>query len=361
MSQGMRWRYCTKEQCRELLASYDLFQGLGWSAQEQERCLYSLSNHAKRHYRAVEIPKKSGGIRKLMVPDPILSKVQKRILHGILDEMPISDYAKAYKKGGRLTENALPHRGKRRILKLDIRDFFGNITFTMVYQSVFCSLRFPPAVGTLLTNLCCCGDVLPQGAPTSPAISNLVMRPFDDYMGEWCARQNVGYTRYCDDMTFSGDFSPDMVRRKVKGFMTVMGFELNEKKTAVQERSQRQTVTGIVVNEKGQAAREYRKNLRQEVYYCQRFGVEEHLKRRRGKTEETPRSYLSSLEGKLRYVLQVNPNDTQARADLEVIQRLALSCDPQPSRAAWETEDGGVTSFLCAPAPLERQRGEPGQ
>ena len=123
-------------------------------------------------------------------------------------------------------------------------------------------------------------DRLPQGSPASAAISNLVMKPFDTYMEGWCRDRGIVYTRYCDDMTFSGDFRVSAVYGKVNGFLGAMGFELNQSKTKVLTRHVRQTVTGMVVNDKVQVPLPYRRALRQEVYYCLKYGVKEHLRHR---------------------------------------------------------------------------------
>lgn len=299
MYQGELWKYCTKEQCREMLLSLKLLGDTDWPEEKVISCLYAVSNHAESHYRMAQIPKRDGGTRKLLVPDPLLKQIQKNILHHVLDGMEVSPCAAAYRKGRTLSGNACVHTGKPLILKLDIEDFFGSILFPAVLQNAFPAVYFPTAVGTLLTVLCCCHDRLPQGAPTSPAISNLVMKPFDRYMEEWCGERKIAYTRYCDDMTFSGDFDAKTVYRKVKGFLGAMGMELNEKKTKAVPFAYRQTVTGIVVNEKLQVPRDYRRKLRQEVYYFLKYGME----------ENADASSLPSLLGKVNFVLQVNPED----------------------------------------------------
>ena len=156
--------------------------------------------------------------------------MQKNILRIILSEEKVSKYAKAYCPGRRIRDNAFAHVGAETILELDIKDFFENITYIMVYQCVFSGEYYPPAVRTLLTQLCCYRDYLPQGAPTSPMISNLVMFSFDQYMGKWCEEREICYTRYCDDMTFSGKFDVREVKQKVRSYLQVLGFELNLKK-----------------------------------------------------------------------------------------------------------------------------------
>lgn len=237
--------------------------------------------------------------------------MQRNLLAHVLVGLPVSPHATAYRKGVGILQNAAPHAGKAIILRLDIADFFPSITFAMVYARAFPRAYFPPAAAALLTSLCCCRDTLPQGAPTSPAISNLVMRPFDSFIGKWCAELGITYTRYCDDMIFSGDFDAYMVERKVEGLLSLMGFSLNRKKTRVYTPANRQQVTGIVVNRHPQASREYRRALRQELHYCAKFGVDSHLERtlaHRACKEEQLR-YLQAMLGRVAFVLQLNAQD----------------------------------------------------
>jgi len=244
-----------------------------------------------------------------MVPDYMLMRIQRNILHHILDGYEVSSCATAYHKGAGVVSNARVHTGKHVVMKLDIKDFFGSISFPMVLKSVFSVRYYPPAVGTMLTALCCCNDFLPQGAPTSPAVSNLVMKHFDESINKLCENKGISYTRYCDDMTFSGDFNPDLVIRKVSGYLNAMGFELNETKTRILYRNGRQAVTGIVVNEKLQVSRDYRRKLRQEIFYCQKYGAKSHLERNESAAGIPENQYLLSLLGRIQYVLLVNPED----------------------------------------------------
>ena len=153
-----------------------------WPPEKIMGCLYALSNHAEKHYQKVSIPKRSGGFRTLLVPDPLLKNVQRNLLHHVLDGFTVSDSAAAYRKGASVAANAGMHQGRKIVMKMDIEDFFGSITFPMVLHHAFPAAYFPPPVGAMLAALCCCHDRLPQGAPASPAVSNLVMKPFDEYM-----------------------------------------------------------------------------------------------------------------------------------------------------------------------------------
>lgn len=319
------WKYCTAAQTREMLVSMRLLDGVAFEEKDYSKYLYSVSNHTEQHYHSVSIPKKNGGDRKLQIPDRLLRTIQKNILKNILYGLSVSGYASAYQKGVSPADNAAVHVGAQQILKLDIVDFFGSISFPLVYQNAFPAEYFPAAVRMLLTSLCCYKECLPQGAPTSPAISNLVMKPFDSYMGEWCKERGISYTRYCDDMTFSGMYDASEIKNKVRGFLRVLGMELNEKKTQILRPGQRQVVTGIVVNEKLQVSREYRRKLRAEIYYCKKYGVKGHLAHCKGeKTEEKTgcESYLQRMLGKVNYVLMVNPEDKEFRHAEESLKEL---------------------------------------
>ena len=303
------WKYCTSEHCRQLLISLNLFSGLSVSEEGQIACLYHLSRRPEQHYQELRIPKKRGGFRILHAPDSLLKTVQRNILRHFLEEQAVSPWAAAYKKGSSPGQNARFHTGAPLIMKLDIKDFFPNITFPMVYQRAFSSRLLPPAAGMLLTSLCCLEERLPQGSPASPYISNLVMRPFDDCMGSWCQHQGIRYSRYCDDITFSGQFDSKAVYRKAGGFLEAMGFQLNKEKTRIIPAGRRQTVTGAVVNQKAQADRTYRRRLRQEIYFCRRYGVQAHLTARQNTA--SPQAYLQSLLGQIQWVLSLSPENPE--------------------------------------------------
>lgn len=307
------WKYCTPESCREFVLSLGLLGETAMGGDRQMKCLYALSNHPERHYRTIQIPKKSGGVRTLKEPDALLKRVQKNLLHRVLEPMRVSEHAYAYRKGVSVRENAAVHLGQPEILKLDIEDFFGNITFPMVMARAFPAELFPPPVRMLFTNICCLGDRLPQGAPTSPAVSNLVMEPFDRYMGTWCRERGICYSRYCDDMTFSGDLDAANVEGKAAAFLEAMGFSLNRKKTRRISSGRRQTVTGLTVNEKLQAGREYRRRLRQELYFCEKYGVAGHLERCWGRvpTENETAGYMDSLRGRVNFCLFASGGDRE--------------------------------------------------
>ena len=280
-----------------------LERDLGISA----RTLYAVSNNLSKHYRKAKLPKKNGGFRNLSVPDEVLKNIQKRISEVLLTHMPTSCYAKAYRFGSSTLRNAKHHVGKQVVLKLDILHFFDSIRYSTVKDKVFPEKIYAEPLRILLTMLCYYKDTLPQGAPSSPAITNIILYEFDELIGRWCQDQGISYTRYCDDMTFSGDFDPTEVIRYVKLELKGMGFLLNEQKTRIQHTGQRQSVTGIVVNEKLSIPADYRRKLRQELYYCRKFGIQEHLQKIGLEIPEE--TYRMQLLGKANYVLQIHPDD----------------------------------------------------
>ena len=277
---------------------------LGFSA----KTLYGLSNNLEKHYHNVFIPKSDGSKRKLSVPDLILKKVQRSIADNILMQYPISRYAQAYKLGSSIQRNAQPHVGKKKLLKLDIEGFFDHILYSQVKDIVFYEEKFSEPIRILLTMLCYYKESLPQGAPTSPAITNIIMYDFDETVGAFCNKKKISYTRYCDDMTFSGEFNEKEIINFVRNELSKLGLHLKNRKTAVVLSTKRQTVTGIVVNEKLNISKEYKKNIRQEMYYIKKFGLDEHLNKS-GITDK--HQYLLSLRGRIAFVLQTVPNDRE--------------------------------------------------
>lgn len=287
--------------------------------------LYGITNNIGKHYHSVQIPKSSGGYRTLSVPDEILKAVQRAIVTRLLAYELVSPYAMAYKYGACTRKNAMYHIGKEKLLKLDIHKFFDSILYSTVKDIVFPPEKYSEPIRVLLSMLCYYGDVLPQGAPTSPIITNIIMREFDELVGEWCAARGIAYTRYCDDMTFSGDFDEGEVIRFVSAELRKRGYFLNKRKTVSVSHSARQTVTGIVVNEKLDVPKEYRRAIRQEVFYCQRYGVLSHLER--VGSSLPPSKYLASLLGRINYVLSVTPDDEEFLSYKKIIGDLSANID----------------------------------
>jgi RNA-directed DNA polymerase len=242
------------------------------------------------------------------------------------DSLPISKYAKAYLKGKSARDAARFHVRKKVVMCMDIVDFFGSIDYGRVYN-MFRSFGYNNGVSTLLANLCTVNSSLPQGAPTSPAISNIVCRKMDDQIAKWTKARKINYTRYADDLTFSGDFEIGTVVSQVTKILTAYGFQVNTKKTRAMRRSQKQEVVGITVNQKLQVSRSLRRQLRQEAYYIAKFGMNRY--RRPSHTDLSNDDYLARLIGQTSHAVFINPKDQKLQGCLEVF-RTELAKDKPP-------------------------------
>lgn len=293
------------------------------------------SNNTQSQYRSYCVKKKGNRYRVINVPRGELKGHQRFILQNYLEKLPVNEAAYAYRKGRRTKDPAIVHyiAGKEYLLKLDIKDFFGSIKARDVYN-VF-KEAFPESEEELivfLTNVCCFNGRLPQGAPSSPALSNIVMKAFDDEITAFAKGDNIIYTRYSDDMAFS--FNKKDLQEKIKKYvedeLQKYGFKLNFKKTRLCRRSgQRFSVLGIVANEKLRAPVEYRKKIRQEVYYIKKFGIKNHIAIAKTEIngtdyglrlyeeplvpEEDVLEYAEKIKGRIDYVLDIDPNDNEMK------------------------------------------------
>lgn len=316
------WKYIGTKECNEFLLSLNLINCK--DDKKYIKTIYSISNNIEKNYKIYKIKKRNGKYRTIYEPNLILKQIQKQILNNILNNKSISKYAKAYHKGIQLKDNAIPHINKEMILKLDIKDFFENISFLDIYNSCFPIEYFPKSVGMILTYLCTYDNHLTQGSPTSAYISNLVMKEFDEELGNWCNLRNISYTRYSDDMTFSGAFNPSELITKVRKMLYKLGLELNNDKIHIVYKSSSQNVTGIVVNEKMQVNVKYRNKIRQEIYYIKKFGLSYHLKKCDINIDS--KRYLNILYGRVLYVLQINENDKEFIKYRQFIENLKRQC-----------------------------------
>ena len=267
------------------------------------------SKYSQAYYRYYDVKKKNGkGIRKIMEPLPNLKSIQYWILNNILETIKPSVYAKAYVKNRGLKQNIRFHINQKIVFSLDIKDFFPSIKFSSIV-SIFIDIGYSKELSIYLAKLCCLEDKLPQGAPTSPYLSNLFFKPIDTEISEFCKERKIRYTRYADDLTFSGDFDDKELYNEVSIILSKNGLELNEAKTKLMPRGNRQIVTGIIVNNKPQLDKETRRLIRQEVYYIKKYSLESHMK----KSNVNSSFYLNSLIGKISFGMYLNPKDSKLK------------------------------------------------
>ena len=241
----------------------------------------------RTHYIYFEIPKKSGGMRRLAAPHQQLAKAQHWILTSVLNLLPVHECAHGFVAQHSVLTNATPHVGSSVVINADLTNFFPTITFVRV-AGMFRKVGYSPAVATILALLCtecprqpvrmadqtyfaATGPrALPQGACTSPAISNQITHKLDRRMAAMALKLGWRYTRYADDLTWSTSGEPlpsvGYVLARIRHMVEDEGFRINHAKTRVQRRSQQQSVTGVVVNDRPNISRETIRRVRSILY-----------------------------------------------------------------------------------------------
>ncbi len=216
-------------------------------------------------YRRHEIPRRTGEPRVIEEPMPLLKFIQRRILRRILEQTDLPPCVHGFVRGRSIATCAEPHVGKPVVVCCDIRNFFPSINVKRVH-GVFRSLIINPRISNLLAALTTYQGRLPQGAPTSPMIANLVCRRLDRRLMGLAQARGITYTRYADDMIFSGGPDTPGILRAARSFLAEEGFEMNEDKTRILRRGRRQEICGVVVNDKIGIRRTWRRKLRAEVH-----------------------------------------------------------------------------------------------
>ncbi len=288
----------------------------------------------KYHYKSFFITKRSGGKREINVPHPILSIAQSWIARNVLKAVPIHESATAYKVKSSIVKNAEIHCNCKWLLKLDLNDFFHNISEKQVFH-VFKALGYPRLVSLEMARLCTmvkprtgkkwinnnrnysivdysCEYIgcLPQGAPTSPALSNVVCFKLDEIISTLALDYNCCYTRYADDLTFSFVKANRNTilefKNKVSHELIKYGFSINAKKTRIIPPGARKIVTGLVVNGVSPTIpRELRDKVKADLYYAKKFGVANHCKKNKYKSII---GFSNHMFGMISFIRSVDPN-----------------------------------------------------
>lgn len=275
-----------------------------------------LSFHRKvqrmNHYKTFYIEKSSGGQRRIDAPKSLMKKTQRLILEKLLMHVPLNDSVHGFTKARSIKTNASVHQGHKIIINVDLADFFPSINFYRV-RGMFEQFGYSGVVASLLASICTASQVekiatngkvfyaseaiksLPQGAPTSPYISNIIAYSLDKRLLGLARRYNLEYTRYADDISFSGDHLDNLGQflGKVRYIIQDEDFQLNPKKLRVLRPNTRQEVTGLVTNDKIQPYRKWRRQLRAELHYLKMVV--------NGKKPITDLPDIASLKGKIAY------------------------------------------------------------
>lgn len=275
------------------------------------------------HYRYRWIPKRYG-MRLMEVPKPRLRDLQRRILRGILDCVPVHFAAHGFCRGRSCLTFAEPHVGREVVLRMDLCDFFPSIPASRIH-ALFGMLGYPAGVARLLTALCTnvvpmavanegAGSWraakrfelphLPQGAPTSPALANLCALHLDYRLDELARSVEGKYTRYADDLAISGG---ERLRRRVGAVVSLVttiaaeeGFAINPRKTRPMVRCQRQILAGVVVNARPNVRRDDYDRLKAVLTNCVRLGAA-------SQNRDGVRDFAARLAGRIAHVAALNP------------------------------------------------------
>ena len=258
---------------------------LGYKPKALSYILYKLPSEKK--YIEFTIPKKNGGKRKIQAPTDQLKQLQRR-LAGMLNtcfeetcirSKPKRSLSHGFRKKHSIITNATKHKNKRYVFNIDLKDFFPSINFGRVRGFLIKNAHFnlDPKVATVIAQIACHDNELPQGSPCSPIISNLIGHLLDVRMANLAKKTKCTYSRYADDLTFSTNWKefPEKLAIKINGSdnewvpgralkkeIEKVGFTINEKKTSLQYKTARQITTGLVVNKKVNIKKEYYRQAR---------------------------------------------------------------------------------------------------
>ncbi len=274
------------------------------------------------HYTYRWVPKRGGRHRLIEMPKQRLKAIQRRLLHELLDHIPPHEAAHGYRRGRSILTYAAPHAGRDIVLRFDLRDFFPSVRASRVH-ALFRTAGYPPPVARLLTGLCTnrapsevraavsyqdgaiyAGAHLPQGAATSPALANLCAYRLDCRLATLAASLGASYTRYADDLAFSGGKELERGGRRFQVLVCRValeeGFEVHTRKSRFMRRSVRQQLAGVVVNERPNIKRADYDELKAILCNCIRHGP--HSQNRQGHTD-----FRAHLLGRIGYVAIFNP------------------------------------------------------
>jgi retron-type reverse transcriptase len=320
-----------------LASPADVAQALGISI-SRLRWLAFHSDAAERiHYVRFSVPKKSGGVRELSAPHRDLAAAQRWIFQNILQRLPAHPAAHGFVKGRSIRTNAEPHVGRHILVNSDLTDFFPTITFHRV-RGAMQQLGYSPAAATILALICTESPrrkvvyagrtfhvatgprVLPQGACTSPALSNLIARRLDSRLGGIAAKLGWQYSRYADDLSFSADADSEPEKKtgyllsRIRHIVQDEGFAVNEKKTRVLKRSSAMAVTGVVVNRRAGVRRREVRRLRAILHNAKKNGLA-------SQNRADDPSFEARIRGQVAFVQMINP--AQSRPLLEALRSVS--------------------------------------
>ena len=273
----------------------------------------SILFSAQHHYREFKIPKRKGGFRKITTPYPTLHLLQARIKSKFFDDFKIHTKAYAFENGKNAIEHARLHCGSKELLTLDINDFFSNIKRDKVF-SIFYELGIDSDLAKQLSYLCTLDGALPQGACTSPKLSNAIFHHLDCRLEKLAQSFSLEYSRYADDLAFSGEKVPKRFIGIVDKILSDGNFKLNVGKTKLKVEGSKKIITGVSISSgKVKAPKSFKRELRAQI-----FELEKNKDNLYEMPNFDPLIYEKTL-GKINYLLQVEPNNEYAKNKRKII------------------------------------------
>ena len=291
----------------------------------QQLTYYCNPNNVHGRYRHFSIPKKSGGKRNIAAPSKGLGHILYYVNILLKAIYQPSDYAMGFVEGRSIVDNAMRHIGQNYVFNTDLENFFPSIEQPRVWKRLQLKpFYFKQPIANILAGLCCIKEknedgtfryILPQGAPTSPLITNAICDNLDRRLNGLARRFGLHYSRYADDITFSSmrnEFKKDEFRVELKRIIEGQNFKMNEAKTRLQKRGERQEVTGLVVSNKVNTSSAYVAEIRNLLHIWEKYGYNDAYKRFYPKYKES-KGYIKKgepllenvLYGKLQYLKMV--------------------------------------------------------
>lgn len=291
-----------------------------------DRLVWHLySSDPERRYVTFEVPKRSGGSREIRAPGTALKLLQRKLNQVLQAVYEPRDSVHGFVPERSVRTNAGAHTRRRYVFNVDLEDFFPSVNFGRVRGLLMAEPYSRPAeVATVLAQIACHDNQLPQGAPTSPVLANMVCWGMDTALQRLAQRCRATYTRYADDLTFSTnrrDFPPELaiveeagvqIGTELASILAASGFRPNARKVRLQTPEFRQEVTGLTVNVFPNVQRRYVRQIRAMLHAWRKFGLaaaeaeyrKKYAHRHRGPGRGAP-SYRAVVEGKLAYLAMV--------------------------------------------------------
>ncbi len=280
-----------------------------------------IENFSNQIYHKIELCNNGKKERKLVIAKKPLCDIHCRI-NDLLDTLSFPPELQGGIKGRSTILNASSHVGKQHFASFDIVNFFDSISSKVVYKS-FIRLGCSPDVSHIITRLVTFNGKLPQGFATSPKVSAIVIFNLNHRLRLFFQKFNLGHTFWVDDLSVSGNYNIGKLKKLIYKIFKQEGFVLhgNPSKSKIFKRGERRVCTGLVVNEKINAKKDYWRSVRQELYLCEKFGVRSFMVNSGKYCGVLPSQYLNSLEGRIAFLCRLDERYSKYRHQFVEIKR----------------------------------------